>query len=1352
MKESLAVTHPLLASQWHPTFNESLTPHQVAAGSHTKVWWKCPHGPDHEWPAEIVSRKSGKGCPFCAGLRVSVTNSLATLAPDVAAQWHPIKNGASTPEQVQAGSNTVVWWQCSVNPQHEWDASVKNRAKNGYGCPYCTRKKASPSTSLAALHPNLAEQWHPTKNGTQSPDQVTTGSGKRVWWKCPAGPEHEWLATINERTAYPSCPFCQGRKPTSTTSLLARYSDIAAQWHPSKNDPRTPDQFMPGSNEKVWWQCPEGPDHEWQATIVDRTQGTNCPFCANLRVSVTNSLTTRFPKLAAQWHPTLNKDVTPDRIIAFSSKKAWWQCPAGEDHIWQATLDSRTHGHNCPKCAGREPSKTTSLAALHPALAAQWHPTKNNPLTPEDVTAGSGIQIFWICPINPQHEWKTSVLKRAKDGNGCPICVGKQADDTTSLASLFPNLAAQWHPTKNSPLLPHNVVPGSNKLVWWQCSTNPQHEWQAIIANRTRHGQGCSYCNGGWTVQAIRLFVSSLVEHLHTLNPAELYLLFQQNGLTNTQGRSKNLIKALTTGKFPPEELKKFVRSEPSLVDQFLENRYFTLENDDNADEEITDISDDLDQPLPTVETKDILEATSHLMALSSDEEAIEFLLTSAIAKIWKHVFHAEHEAIDQANKETGNEYTEQVRTRFLNEYHQVKALDLPAGYAFYNAQGKLISPNLMQKLVAIRVRNHRRVGNWSGTGSGKTLSALLASRVIDARLTVICCPNSVVDGWRDSIHQSFPNSQVQYKTLTPHWDGQTTPSLGFVPHDQNADVPRYLILNYETFQQPAAEMRVQNLLNQDQIDCIIIDEIHYTKQRVEDMSLRRQRISELVAHAAHLNPQLAVLGLSATPVINNLQEGKSMVELVTGLAHDDLNLKPTVANCMTLHQHLTRLGIRWMPEYNITYEQRHLEIDCTRFLPEIHALGKTGTPLALEQILTRARLPIIRQQIVPKTLIYTHFVEGINQLLWNALIADGWNVGFYTGETKNGLDGFINGNIDVLIGSSAIGTGVDGLQHVCNRLIINVLPWTAAEFEQLKGRLYRQGQLRTVEMILPLTYAWINGERWSWCESKMQRLLFKKSIADAAVDGVVPEGHLRTPAHAYQDILSWLERLKNGEIQTITRPTLTAILAESSDPHPPARRQSTFSRINQRWNQTHSAATHQRLQANPEEWSQYHALYREQREEWTVIPYEEIIRWCQPRNGKTIGDFGCGEALLAQAISDRHTVYSFDHVAIDEKVIACDMAHVPLGDKSLDVVIFSLSLMGANFTEYLWEAHRTLKLDGLLHIIEATERFTDCHQFTEDLALLGFAIIQVDDKWKFTHIQAMKVKSATNKQKELHF
>ena len=190
----------------------------------------------------------------------------------------------------------------------------------------------------------------------------------------------------------------------------------------------------------------------------------------------------------------------------------------------------------------------------------------------------------------------------------------------------------------------------------------------------------------------------------------------------------------------------------------------------------------------------------------------------------------------------------------------------------------------------------------------------------------------------------------------------------------------------------------------------------------------------------------------------------------------------------------------------------------------------------------------MIRQHVKPKTLIYTYYIDGIDRMLRDALTEDGWKVGFYTGEDKSGKDAFINGDLDVLIATAAIGTGVDGLQHVCNRLIVNVLPWTRAEFDQLLGRIYRQGQLskEEVTIILPLTFALVNGQRWSWCESKMQRLAFKKSIADAAVDGVVPEGHLRSPAQALQDVMAWLSRLETGEVEVITRSRIVVPLSRT--------------------------------------------------------------------------------------------------------------------------------------------------------------------------------------------------------------
>ncbi|MBE9224205.1 methyltransferase domain-containing protein [Phormidium sp. LEGE 05292] len=1360
---------------------------------------------------------------------------LSITHPQLATQWHQEKNGTLTPSQVLAGSEKKAWWICPNNSSHEWEAVINSRVR-GNGCPFCSGHKASIVNSLASLYPEIVKQWHPTRNGTLTPDQVTAYSNQKVWWKCPNCSDHEWEVSPASRTSKRTtgCPFCSSRKVSISNSLTSLYPEIAKQWHSTKNGTLTPNQVSSGSHNKVWWKCAIGIDHEWETSIANRVQGKGCPFCAGQKVSVTNSLATLCPELAKQWHPEKNGTLTPSQVTTGSTKKVWWVCTKYLNHEWEASIGHRVSGRGCPFCSGRKPSTTNSLASLYPEIAAQWHPTRNGELTPHQVVAGSHQKVWWICPKSSDHEWEASIGNKVK-GRGCPFCAGQKPSVTNSLASLYPEIAAQWHPIKNGSLTPDLVMPGSEKKAWWKCPINPTHEWQASIYSRANGGAGCPACNNGWTVGAIRGFVASLINYLNTFTPAELYLLFQQSGLLQTQGKGKGFVKALVTGRFPIEELEKFVKGEPSLADEFHQDKNLTLEaletnnNNHNPETQKPTTEDQIDQTidpsdeqddlnLPIVQTKQVLKSLDHHIVSSADAEAVEFLIASAKAKIWKHTFQEETTAITQAETYTGDSYAQRVKSEFLDEYHRAKNLQIPTGYAF-QINGKPAEPNLMQRLIAVRVRDNKRVGNWSGTGAGKTLSAVLASRVINAQLTLICCPNSVVEGWKNAILDIFPESQIATKTFTPNWQNRsplaplnkggtpTTPPNTTQPNQEKTlttpplvrgaggdlspnttqpnqektlttpplvrgaggdlspnttqpnqektpttppllrgvggDLPRYLILNYEKFQQPESPDWVRTLIESEQIDFIVIDEIHYTKQRqVEDMSRRKELIGALIASANEQNPNLHIIGMSATPVINNLQEGKSLVEMVTGVAHNELDIRPTIPNCMKLHQRLVTLGIRWMPEYNLEYEQIEIPVDCGDYIDQIRALGKNGTPLELEKILTHARLPVIRQQIQPKTLIYTHYIQGIDSLLKNALEADGWRVGFYTGEDKSGLPGFLKGEIDVLIGSSAIGTGVDGLQHVCNQLIINVLPWTHAEFEQLKGRIYRQGQVNNkVKMVIPLTFATVNGQHWSWCESKMQRLRFKKSIADAAVDGVVPEGHLRTPAQAYQDVISWLERLESGELQIITRPKIIIPIPEidPTDVQRRLQRYGDFSQMNRLWNQTHSAKTHQRLQENPEEWAQYHTLYQESRKDWAIIPYEEMIRWCQQRSGYVIGDFGCGEAKLAEAISDRHTVYSFDHIAINNNVIACDMSHVPLNDEELDVAIFSLSLMGCNFTDYLREARRTLKLDGQLHIIEATSRFGDINQFCTDLEALGFAIISLEDMWKFTHITARK-------------
>lgn len=341
----------LLLEQWHPDRNGSLTPQHVSYGSKRKIWWRCAKG--HEWQAMVYTRTGDNaGCPYCAGKRVVPgENDLASQMPDIAAQWHPTKNGDRTPGSVSAGSHVKAWWLCDQG--HEWRASVKSRAV-GTGCPICANRVLLPGRNdLATTHPELARQWHPTKNNGVKPRDLMAGSRRKVWWQCARG--HEWQAIVYSRTSMNAgCPVCAGKIVVpGENDLASSFPGIAAEWHPEKNSALTPRDITAYSNRRVWWSCPMG--HEYQAIVSTRvTRGTDCPYCAGRRVLPGfNDLAALEPKIAAQWHPTLNGALTPEMVTVGSHKKVWWECPEG--HVWSAVIYSRTGQKKtgCPVCAGR---------------------------------------------------------------------------------------------------------------------------------------------------------------------------------------------------------------------------------------------------------------------------------------------------------------------------------------------------------------------------------------------------------------------------------------------------------------------------------------------------------------------------------------------------------------------------------------------------------------------------------------------------------------------------------------------------------------------------------------------------------------------------------------------------------------------------------------------------------------------------------------------------------------------------------------------------------------------------------------------------------------------------------------
>lgn len=434
--------------------------------------------------------------------------------PELFKEVHPTKNLDLDFESLRNNSGKKIWWQCKRNKKHVWQQSITRRAKKGYGCPFCSGLKTIPEESFAARYPVLAKEIHPTKNPGFGPFHTAPKSNKNIWWICPHG--HEWKGRIDMRTIRNKrCPTCH----IVENSLAKRYPELADEWHPTKNFPLTPELVRPSKNITVWWQCKNDSSHVWKTKLASRTfSKTPCPQCIKTDNSSRKgkSLQENNPDLSKQWHTTKNK-LTPSDVSPNSRKKAWWICPNNREHIWEANIYNRAvRGRGCPICANRALSPENSLAKKYPDIASQWHPTKNGELTPNDVSYGSSLKVWWQCKSKEKHEWQEIIhLRTQRNKIECPVCSKSRFAYSNSLEAIFPEIAAQWHPTKNGELTPAKVTKASGRKVWWKCSVNPEHEWESQIKNRTLLNSGCRYC-------AMEKNIIRLSQHLFELDHKDI--------------------------------------------------------------------------------------------------------------------------------------------------------------------------------------------------------------------------------------------------------------------------------------------------------------------------------------------------------------------------------------------------------------------------------------------------------------------------------------------------------------------------------------------------------------------------------------------------------------------------------------------------------------------------------------------------------------------------------------------------------------------------------------------------------------------------------------------------------------
>lgn len=407
-------------------------------------------------------------------------NTVASV-PNLLRQWDTERNTDFSPDSLTLGSDKSVWWICDKRHEQRARVNVRAKAKN---CPVCINKVILAGfNDIATTNPELTKEWNYGRNGDLTPQEIGIGSNKRVWWICDKG--HEWEISPNARKG---CPFCNSaRLLTGVNDLATTHPEIARQWHPTLNGDLKPTDVIAGTHQRIWWICEKG--HIWETPIVNRKMGRGCLVCTGQQVAKgINDLATTHPELVKDWHPTKNK-ISPQDVMGGSEKTAWWICDKG--HEWKTMIKNRSRGSGCIYCSGSKVlAGFNDLETLRPDLASEWNPTKNQ-ISPKQIAPAGNKIVWWICKSG--HEYQMNLSNRYT-GQNCPICSNQRVlIGYNDLATTRPELAAEWHPTKNKKS-PQEVTAGSNKKYWWKCEQG--HEWAALLANRNL-GNGCPRC--AWT-------------------------------------------------------------------------------------------------------------------------------------------------------------------------------------------------------------------------------------------------------------------------------------------------------------------------------------------------------------------------------------------------------------------------------------------------------------------------------------------------------------------------------------------------------------------------------------------------------------------------------------------------------------------------------------------------------------------------------------------------------------------------------------------------------------------------------------------------------------------------------------
>lgn len=425
-------------------------------------------------------------------------------------QWDWEKNTLN-PYVLTCGSNKMVWLKCEYG--HSYQKTVKRHIERGYSCPICSGHLTVKGVNdFATVYPEVAKEWHSSKNGELKPYMFSKKNGKKVWWQCQYG--HEWEATIHDRASGTGCPICSSRKLTSFPEQAIFYyiqklsPDAINRCKNIFNNTMELDVYIPSLEigieyDGAFWHGKEDAekrDHEKyilckekNITLIRVSESDDEKCNKNISEDILFTVKKRDYKDGLE-NVILN-------ILQYISSLYDNESYAKKNLLsYEADINIERDENKIKEYLART---NNSLIELRPDLVEEWNYERNGNLKPEMFGINSNDVAWWKCKTCG-HEWKTSIIHRGgKRNSGCPECAkikkGKtftkrRVSERGSLADNNPKLAAEWNYEKNDGLTPQDITEKRFGDVWWKCNVCG-YEWQASPNNRSK-GVGCPACSG----------------------------------------------------------------------------------------------------------------------------------------------------------------------------------------------------------------------------------------------------------------------------------------------------------------------------------------------------------------------------------------------------------------------------------------------------------------------------------------------------------------------------------------------------------------------------------------------------------------------------------------------------------------------------------------------------------------------------------------------------------------------------------------------------------------------------------------------------------------------------------------